>query len=80
MSDADREDSFINHSGLMVSAFIGRVVGRCSQHEGSDQIPRFFAQVELLWNKMKNRHDVCAVAELNKTLRYRVSFSAILEL
>ena len=81
MSDADREDSFINHSGLMVPAFIGRVAVCCTRQH-LNLIPRFFAQVELLWNKMKIYcHDfgLPAVAELNRTLRYSFSFSVILE-
>ena len=46
----------------------------------SDQIPRFFAQVDLVWKKMKSQYGARAVAELNKELRYIVSFSAILQL
>jgi hypothetical protein len=41
----------------------------------SDQIPRFFAQVDLVWKKMKSQYDARAVAELNKELRYIVFFS-----
>ena len=46
----------------------------------SDQIPRIFAQVDLVWKRMKSQYDTRAVAELNKELRYIVSFSAILQL
>ena len=46
----------------------------------SDQIPRFFAQVDLVWKKMKTQYDERAVAELNKELRYTVSFSALMQL
>ena len=61
--------------------FRGRVVALFhSPTLASDQIPRSFAQVDLVWKKMKSQYDARAVAELNKELRYIVSFSAILQL
>ena len=37
-----------------------------------DEIPRFFAQVDLVWKKMKIQYDERAVSEMNKELRYNV--------
>ena len=85
MSDADHFRTFTNQNVLIVLALPWACCGLVHTllYEptlASDQIPRFFSQVDLVWKKMKSQYDARAVAELNKELRYIVSFSAILQL
>jgi len=87
LSDAGHVHPFTTQNVLIVDALLWA----CCRHRAhslahactsimADQIPRFFAQVDLVWKKMKTQYDGRAVAELNKELRYIVSFSSIMPL
>ena len=81
LTTRDHRHTFRNQNAL--SALRGRGLVHTLLHTPAllcDQIPCFFAQVDLIWNNLEKQHGVCAAAELNKALRYTVSFSAIMQL